>query len=227
MKIFQHKLDGGASVIWAMPMSGYGHIADEQPLPYIHYKGNELTPRFGGEEGQAGCEPHTVGLPWGVLKDEWALKQRIFNIFRKNINIYWRNIFVSRCRADKNFYFLEQLNYKPLSQGFSGECPLIHFERKFFIEDASVQIEDTIIFKKPVSFEVFCPVNIPLFEDENAHLCEATVRLESDIKFTNSALQCSAAGTASLHTVKLENASFIHGDRLSYRYAYHLLVHPR
>jgi len=109
MNIFQHKLDGGASVIWAVPLSGYGHIADEQPLPYIHYKGNELTPRFGGEEGQAGCGLHTTGLPWGTLKNRWPLSQRIFNTFRRNINIYWRNIFVSRCRAENFFIFLNNL----------------------------------------------------------------------------------------------------------------------
>ncbi len=215
MNIFQRKLGGGATVIWATPLSGYGHIADEQPLPYIHYKGNELTPRFGGEEGQVGSEPHTVGLPWGVLKNKWPLKQRIFNIFRKNINIYWRNIFVSRCKVDDFFYFLEQLEYKPSLQGFTGECPLIHFERKFFIEGASVQVEDTIVFKRSVSFEVFYPVNIPLFDS-------SLIKFTSKKSLIKKGNQCSSAGEAVMHVLKKNNTKFKKGSTLIYQYKYEI-----
>ncbi|MCF6236977.1 MAG: hypothetical protein L3J70_11510 [Gammaproteobacteria bacterium] len=215
MNIFQHKLDGGASVIWAVPLSGYGHIADEQPLPYIHYQGKELTPRFGGEDGQEGCGLHTIGLPWGILKNRWPLSQKIFNIFRKNINIYWRNIFVSRCRADKNFYFLEQLDYIASPQGFMGESPLIRFERKFLIEGASVQVEDTIVFKKTVLFEVFYPVNIPLLDN-------SPIKLISKEFLIRRGKQRSSAGEAVMHVLEKNSIEFKEGDTYMYQYKYYI-----
>jgi len=37
--IERRRLDAATEALWALPSSGYAHVADEQPLPYIQRPG--------------------------------------------------------------------------------------------------------------------------------------------------------------------------------------------
>lgn len=220
--IVRHRLDDQTEVIWATPTSGYGHLADEQALPYLHRSGRELTPRFGGEESLPECGPQTLGLPFGTLAHAWPLRQRLFNLPRGRINLYWRNVFKSRCNPDKLFFFLSQLDFLPTSEGFVGECPLLSFERRFAFASASVQVTDRVVFKVPVSFSRFHPVVIPLFEEWTVDEKAGSCWLESEgFQLEPAGIQRSAAGTAKLWMESLNDVSFSTNQQLVRRYTYH------
>jgi hypothetical protein len=155
------KLSKGIEGFWSVPTSGYGHTADEQPLPYMELGGVPLTPRFGGEEAFETSNNDSLPLPYGFLRDEWPIKQKIFNLFRRRINIYWRNLFKSRCRVDKKFLFIEQMNFEAMNFGFVGESPVARFERAFQINKTSIIVHDKIVLKQKISFQEFVVLSIP------------------------------------------------------------------
>src|SRR6266702_2984118 len=163
--IVRRRLDEQTDVVWATPTSGYGHAADEQPLPYVHRAGEELTPRFGGEEGIACCAPESVGLPRGVLADLWPLAQRWFDLGRRPVNRDWRNVLRSRSRRDRRFLFAHQLDFRPTGEGYAGHCPLLSFERRFLVRPGAVRVEDAIAFLRPVRFSMLDLVVVPLFAE--------------------------------------------------------------
>ena len=140
---------------WAIPTSGYGHICDEQPLPYLRNNYGDLTPRLGGENNENNYSSEIIPLPYGKLKNKWPTIQRIFNINRRKINIYWRYIYKSRCNSERIFFFYDQLNYKSIKNGFKGECPLVFFKRIFSVTKIDIIIQDEILFKKNIEFEYF------------------------------------------------------------------------
>ena len=63
---------------WAVPTSGYGHICDEQPLPYLRKNNSDLSPRMGGEEGKNNYTEQIIPLPYGKLLKDWPIRQRFF-----------------------------------------------------------------------------------------------------------------------------------------------------
>ncbi|AWB66751.1 hypothetical protein C2869_10085 [Saccharobesus litoralis] len=164
-------LANGAEVTYAVPTSGYGHLADEQPLPYIRLAGRSLTPRFGGDEPSKECSIDSIPLPFGILDSNWSIKQMLFNLFRRRINIYWRNIFESFNKDNPNFYFLRQLKYRATSEGFEGESPLLLFKRLIRIKKDAVIVEDKIVFKSGVYFKLLKFAHIATFEKDGVD-CE-------------------------------------------------------
>lgn len=197
--------------IWATPLSGYGHISDEQPLPYIHMSGKEMTPRFGGENVSLKDLP----LPYGVISSNWPLKQRIFNLFRKRINIYWRELFKSFTRKDNLFSLYQQCNFYQTSTGFKGVSPVVEFERIFTFSDYRIDIIDTLTFLTKMDFSEFIYCNF----SENI---ESLIKITSseNLNFTSSFT--SSTGEAHIKGVKLENISFLSGESLQCHLQYHL-----
>ncbi|GIB53080.1 hypothetical protein VCSRO187_3472 [Vibrio cholerae] len=197
--------------VWATPLSGYGHLADEQPLPYIHMNGVEKTPRFGGEF----ISKKHIPLPMGVLKSNWPLKQRIFNLFRKRVNIYWREVFSSFSRADKYFYFYEQCRYKNTENGFLGSSPIIQFERSFFFEEDTILVKDHLAFKEKIEFH-------------NLLIAQYCMSSGSDIAIKstrqpNFVLDFkSSTGSSKIFGTQLNNVVFYPGDEIEWQIHYHL-----
>ena len=151
------------SVVWAVPTSGYGHVADEQPLPFITESGEELTPRLGGEPNQ--CPAEAIGLPWGKLAHAWPWRQRIHNWPRRALNRYWREIFQTRNRSDGRFLFWEQLNYCRRPDGFHGDSPMVMHRRAFKVAASHVEVLDELTFKQSVHFEQLVLLALPLHQD--------------------------------------------------------------
>lgn len=218
--IAHHRIDSRTDVIWATPTSGYAHLADEQPLPYIYRNGFPLTPMFGGEGSQAECGCEVLGLPFGTLAQPWHVAQRIFNFPRRSINLYWRNIFKTRCRSDRKFYFYEQLDYETASAGYRGHCPLLQFDRYFEMTDGCIHIEDRTRFSENVGFSVFTCAVIPLFEDWGLGDLEP-----KSLKYHGGELRCtgvqrSAAGMAVVWTESMSDVEFVAGFELMRSYTY-------
>jgi hypothetical protein len=206
--------------MWATPTSGYGHVADEQPLPYVQRAGIELTPRFGGEETLAYCSSETVGLPHGILATSWPLKQRCFNLPRRAMNLYWRNILQSRTLPNRRFLFMHQLDFKPLPDGFIGHCPMVCFERRFIFESTGVRVEDMLIFRQNIRFSQFYPIVIPLFEEWSIDSV-SPFRLEyTGFQLEQFGMQLSSAGTAILWVERIRDAVFVSGESLKRSYTY-------
>ncbi len=217
-------LDSETEVVWATPTSGYGHLADEQPLPFIYFRGLGITPQFGGEVGWVECGPTRLGLPYGLLSQSWPLAQRVFNIPRRSLNLYWRNAFSSRCRTDRLFFLHEQLDFAPIGSGFRGTCPLMHFERTFHLGKGVAKVRDVLVFRKALDFAWFAPVVLPLFNEWGVN-GDRLPRVDvGNIELNSAGAQCSAAGTAALWTEKLEQASFAAGERLERYYSYRWAV---
>ena len=103
----RHQLADGVEAVWAVPSSGFGHVADELPLPFLTRSGLEQTPRFGGEESELISGQLSLPAPYGYLDRPWPWQQRLFNLPRRRANIYWRNLFLSRCNPQRFFSFLE------------------------------------------------------------------------------------------------------------------------
>jgi hypothetical protein len=219
--IVQHQLDAHTNITWATPTSGFGHVDDEQPLPYVHHNGNELTPRFGGEESILGCKPSTIGLPFGVLDQPWPIVQDLFNLPRRRINIYWREIFHSCSNQNGDFIFLQQLNFKPVTKGFIGISPLLHFYRQFTMGKNSIQVEDCITFKHKLRFSVFHPVVLPLFTDWHIGNHGTYRLINTNFKLQQYGEQQSSSGCATVWSEQLESCSFQAGERLERSYTYH------
>ncbi|XKE47224.1 hypothetical protein LG302_08890 [Halomonas organivorans] len=144
------------SVTWATPLSGYGHVADEQPLPFISMDGRELTPRFGGEEGDSETLHQTLPLPSGVLKSPLPLRDRLANLGKRRVNIYWRNVFHPFVKQDR-YWFIEQLRFRRIEKGFVGESSLIRFERWVTVNRSrnEIVVSDIIQAKQEISFQDF------------------------------------------------------------------------
>lgn len=218
--IKRYELSGGSEFIWAVPLSGMGHVADEQPLPYIQKHGIELTPRFGGEELNSKLGLSSVPMPYGYLASGWPFLQRIFNIPRRRMNIYWRNIFKDLSHKDGFFHFLEQLKYSETENGFFGKSPLLHYTREFKINQNSIEIFDKIDFKENLHFLEF--YLCPWAEFKTHHInfrCLITPSLEVNYSYTIS----SSTGLAILHAHKLLNVKFKKGESVSWSYTYHIL----
>lgn len=215
-RFLQHT-SSGAAVFWAVPLSGYGYVADEQPLPYISKDGVDLTPRFGGEESLLCSDISSLPLPYGKLGVPWSMLQRLFNFFRKRINIYWRNIFVSRCRKDRTYYFLEQLIFRPTDHGFSGKSPDLFFSRDFLVEDEKVIVRDLIRFKKEMRFDYFyaCPY-AEFYAADHFYLCRVTASMESN--FFKSIV--SSTGKACWRANRMEKVVFKKGSSVQWEYQY-------
>lgn len=219
--MIEHRcLDGRTDVMWAVPTSGFGHLADEQPLPFIYRDGVGLTPQCGGDAALVDCGPTRVGLPYGLLRGNWPLAQRVFNLPRRSLNLYWRNAFKSRSRRDRLFFFHEQLNFVPTASGFQGECPFIRFERRIWPEKGAVTVTDDLVFLKSIDFEWFAPVILPLFSEWSVN-GGALPRVDLEgIPLQSSGFQCSAGGIATLWMERLEQASFAAGQSLRRIYSY-------
>lgn len=220
--IFHRQLDDLTQVIWAKPTSGFGHLADEQPLPYLHRNDLELTPRFGGEEATPVCSPKTAGLPYGVLDQAWPIRQRIFNFPRRPINLYWRNILRSRAESDGGFLFLNQLRFSAEKDGFTGASPILTFKRKFVLGGDSVRVEDVTTFRLPVKFSRFYPVVVPLFPEWGLDGNKAPWLDCSGFVLKPRGRQQSSAGNAVLWSEGLTNVGFAAGDKIERSYTYRL-----
>lgn len=218
MKITKHKMMGcDAEAIWATPLSGYGHTADEQPLPYIQLKGKELTPRFGGEDSNTATNAYSLPLPYGQLANKWHPLQKLFNLPRRRTNIYWRNIFHSMTRKDKMFFFSEQLKYKAMQSGFMGRSPILNFQRSFDLSESSIVVSDTILFKKSTSFNSLIIGSWSEFKKPNSlPYCEIESDLETNFRIPTN----SSTGNSFLVGTRLRDVAFSAGERLETNITY-------
>lgn len=215
--IHKKQLSNGVQVIWSTPLSGFGHIADEQPLPYLHSNNIELTPRFGGEEQCESSGIDSIPLPYGKLTNTWPWRQRLFNLLRRRVNIYWRNILQSRCRSDRYFYIIEQLKFKEVIDGFVGYSPVLDFYRSFVFQDNEIIVNDKIIFNMTVAFDEFYACPWAEFDSYNSEMyCQITPSLIGNYRFP---IQ-SSSGNAIWHAHKMNNVQFNKGEILSWNYQY-------
>jgi hypothetical protein len=217
MLIEKKSISNDVSVVWATPLSGYAHTADEQPMPYLHCPNGELTPRFGGEEADARSNKASLPLPFGTLMGGWPMCQRIYNLPRRNLNIYWRNLFKSRTVKDEKFYFIEQLDFRKCDSGFHGESPLLNFSRTFTLSIDSVRVSDRIIFKRQVSFSDIHLCTWAMFEQEPSGVrCEITPSLPANYIVP---IQ-SSTGAAKLLAHRIENITMERGQDISWHCVY-------
>lgn len=208
---------GSCIAIWAVPLSGYGHVADEQPLPYIQCGNLALTPRFGGEEDNNATGIASLPLPYGKLSGAWPLSQRLFNLPRRRVNIYWRNIFNSFTRTDGNFYFAEQLHYSGDTNGFSGRSPLLSYERRFIVEKNSLIVSDQITALRDICFAYLMCCPWAEFGDEKTRaLCTIKPSLEPNHVM---AIE-SSTGSAYLNSQRRESVHFHLGDTMNWHVRY-------
>lgn len=217
--IHRKQLSNGVQVIWATPLSGFGHIADEQPLPYLHCSNLELTPRFGGEEKFKSSGINSLPVPYGRLMGRWPWKQRLFNLLRRRINIYWRNILQHRTRSDKMFYFIEQLDFQETIDGFIGRSPMLDFSRSFSLKENTIKVNDILIFNMDITFDEFylCPW-AELEMSRSDIYCQITPSLPGNYKFP---IQ-SSSGNAIWHAHKMYNVKFNKNEELSWNYLYQI-----
>ncbi|MCE8014830.1 hypothetical protein HOP62_01925 [Halomonas sp. MCCC 1A17488] len=166
------QLSPNITITWATPLGGYGHVADEQPLPYICMNGREMTPRFGGEEGPCETSVQTLPLPSGVLHSKLPIKDRIVNVSKRRVNIYWRNGFHSFV-DNVRFWFIEQLRFRKVDNGFVGESSLVRFERLFSVDRTCCEIVVSDIIQAKLDM---------LFKDFHYAHCAELKGLEEDIK---------------------------------------------
>lgn len=215
MTVYKKKLKCGAEVVWSVPLSGFGHVADEQPLPYIHFNGVELTPRYGAEEALITSSIESLPLPYGKLKNNWPIQQRFYNLIRKRINIYWRNIFSTFCRNDKLFYFIEQLKFTGNRHGFCGKSPLLIFDRSFTFSDDCITVNDKIKFLERIEFEY---LHVSPYAEFLISSCE--IQVNQDIN--NEKLISSSTGKAIWKSKLLNNVIFNSGEEISWQYQYQI-----
>lgn len=215
--IQRRKLANGADVVWAVPLSGMGHIADEQPLPYVNCRGVELTPRFGGEESlvESGCE--SLPLPYGFLASAWPWRQRLFNLPRRRINIYWRNVFRDASRQNGLFHFIEQLKYSEIKQGFVGDCPSLRYQRTFTLENNTIVVNDTLGFKARMHFSELYLCPWAEFQSEND---SPECRIKPSLLPNYSRLIKSSTGSAHWRAHKLVNIQYDRGEHIEWSYTY-------
>lgn len=221
--ISHHQVADCTNVVWATPTSGFGHLSDEQPLPYIHHQGVAITPMVGGDASLPDCGPATLGLPFGLLSQQWPVAQRLFNLTRRPINLYWRNVFKSRCSSDQLFYLHQQLHFTATPSGFRGACPLMQFERSFAVTAGRVHVTDILLFRKTLKFERFALVVLPLFSEWRINGKTLPVLETTGFELQPSGLQRSAAGTATLWLEQMSQKTFVAGDLLQREYSYRWL----
>ena len=201
---------------WAKPGSGFGHICDEQPLPYLRSNNIDLSPRLGGEENENNYTTKVVPLPYGNLSQKWPLKQKIFNFFRKPINIYWRKFFISKCPKNKLFLFLDQLNYKITNYGFTGNCPLIFYERMFELGTFYIHVKDSITFKEDICFENLIINPVIRFKDE----VDIPYKIKTSHELNTSFEFKSSSGEALWNGHKIHNCRFKKFEKINYTITY-------
>ncbi|WP_421312024.1 hypothetical protein [Aeromonas veronii] len=199
--------------VWCLPLGGYGHLADEQPLPYIHIDGLEKTPRFGGEF----VAREHIPMPMGVLNSKWPVKQRIFNLFRKRLNIYWKEIFSSFTRADNHFYLYEQCSYKNTENGFFGSSPIIQFERSFLFEEKVITVNDHLVFKERLNFHSLVIGQYCTFPVSDV-IIESSSEQNFELDFQSS------SGSSKIVGTQLNNVVFNPGDEIEWQILYHLPI---
>ncbi len=200
---------------WAIPTSGYGHLCDEQPLPYLRNNYGDLTPRLGGENNENNYSSEIIPLPYGKLTNKWPIIQRIFNINRRKINIYWRNIYKSRCNPERIFFFYDQLNYKPIENGFKGESPLVFIKRIFSVSKIDILIEDKIIFKENIKFDYF---HLNSYLD----LQNEYIRIETTYDCNFFKRFKSSTGNAVFRSFIKRNCKFNKNQTIKYKYRYQI-----
>ena len=217
--LYFFRLSNGAEGFWATPTSGFGHICDEQPLPYFKYKRKDISPRLGGEEDNYEYTKKIIPLPYGKLKKPWPIKQRIFNINRKRTNIYWRNFFKSNCSRDRLFLFYSQLNFIKIKNSFLGESPLLNFERKFILKKNNLRVLDTIKFKHNLSFDYLLvnPLIKQDFDYSNILKIKTSLKPNKIISFKSS------TGPAIYSSHQINNCNFSKGDELNTNIYYEFL----
>ena len=219
------EFDMGVEGFWSVPTSGFGHTADEQPLPFFEYKGVPLTPRYGADEEFQESNNDSIPLPYGTLASGWPLRQRFFNLSRRRINIYWRNFFRTRCRIDKRFLFIEQLTFKRIHSGFTGQSPMAQFERTFQKNKNTFLVKDTILFKKSVFFEEFCVTSFPDIKF-SSHVGILSIKLKSDLNgaLIRSKKIKSSTGTADIIERYYVKKVFNKNDVLNIFYEYRFFL---
>ena len=215
--IQRRQLPNGTDVVWAVPLSGMGHTADEQPLPYLHWRGMGLTPRFGGEESLAESGIKSLPLPYGFLSASWPWRQRLFNLPRRRINIYWRNIFKDATRKDRLFHFIEQLKYRETKQGFIGVSPSLSYERTFILQNNSIIVNDTITFKDRLHFSELYLCPWAEFQNDNHN---PKCRIQPSLAPNHSNPISSSTGSGHWRAHKLLNIQYDKGDYVDWNYIY-------
>lgn len=199
-------LANGAEVIFAVPTGGYGHIADEQPFPFILHNGIVLTPRYGGEESFEVSGVNSLPLPRGII-ERWPLKQTFFNILRRRVNIYWKNIVRSFNSEKPNFYFSNQLDYCQTKNGFIGYSPIVTFQREVIIQKNTLIIKDAIQFKVNIYFQEFDYAHCPM-------LVNTVLKPKSDVLFNKIRTYSSSTGEFELKSKVLKQVQFKRDDFL-------------
>lgn len=215
------KLDCGASYAWATPLGGFGYIADEQPLPFLTANGIELTPRYGGEETLKECQRNSLPLPQGLLATPRPSAQKLFSLYKRRANIYWRNLFKCIPNNGRNFHFLDQLRYKDTINGFLGESPSITFQRIFATNAKGISSSDTITFKKSLKFKSFEIAHFAKFQDQSPSSFRST-SITSSLQPNRSRQIASATGLATLHYHCLTDPRFEPGQKIDYTIKYQI-----
>ena len=217
--IQRHQLADGTDVVWAVPLSGMGHVADEQPLPYLQKQGVELTPRFGGDEQNPQSGLTSLPMPYGYLATAWPWKQRLFNLPRRRAHIYWRNIFKDATRSDRLFHFLDQLDYYETSNGFHGKSPSLIYRRSFTLTANTIEVSDSVEFKDSLHFAVLYLCPWAEFETRNeVNRC----RIQPSMKPNHSYTINSSSGMANWHGCRVDDVKYKKGDRLAWAYSYQI-----
>ena len=201
---------------WAIPTSGYGNVCDEQPLPYLRNKYGDLTPRLGGEINENNYSPEIVPLPHGKLTKKWPISQRFFNLNRRKINLYWKNIFKSKCNRKKIFLFFEQLNFRYVKNGFQGDCPLLIMKRFFNISNCNIIVEDEINFKEKIEFDYF-HINPFIEIEKNNLLIETSYKCNFKKNFKSS------TGVGTFRSYLIKNCIFKKNESIKYNYKYNII----
>lgn len=217
--IQKRQLADGTDVIWTVPLSGMGHVADEQPQPYLQRSGLELTPRFGGEERHPQSGLTSLPFPYGYLTHQWPWRQRLFNLPRRRVNIYWRNLFKDPTRADRLFHFLEQLEYCETGHGYRGSSPSVNYQRSFKLTANTIEVNDAIEFKDKLHFSelYLCP-----WAEFQANDMNSQCLVVPSMVANHSHPISSSTGTAIWHAHKLIDVKYKKGDRITWAYTYHI-----
>ena len=213
------KLNNGLESFWALPTSGFGNFCDEQPLPYLKFKNIDISPRLGGEVGQNNYDEKVIPLPYGKLKNNWPIKQIIFNFKRKRTNLYWRNLFENRCPKNKLFFFNSQLNFYFKNKNIYGNSPLINFLREFKINEKNIKVIDKIKFKKNLEFDylIVNPLIRLNFNSTNLLKIETSLKHNLKINFKSS------TGDAIYTSHKINNCKFNKGNEIHTELLYKFL----
>ena len=217
--IQRRQLADGTDVVWAVPLSGMGHVADEQPLPYLQRHGVELTPRFGGEERNPQSGLISLPLPYGYLATGWPWRQRLFNFPRRRSNIYWRNIFIDSTRKDGLFHFLEQLNYYETNDGYQGKSPCMIYKRVFTLSNNRIDVSDTVVFKRNIHFSELYLCPWAEFQSDGVN---NKCRVQPSMKANHSYSINASSGTANWYAHKVVDAKYQKSDCLDWFYRYQI-----